>query len=95
MRQISTDPTPIQPESADDQAHWSEVTPKRPTKQAPQRPSKDNQPRVPRNQCIIGHGRPEIRADRVAQETRHDIEKLSAVVKAVVPPGEQIVILKT
>ncbi len=78
-----------------DQAHWSEVTPKRPTKQAPQRPSKDNQPRVPRNQCIIVHGLPEIRADRVAQETRNDIEKLSAVVKAVVPPGEQIVILKT
>ncbi len=47
------------------------------------------------NQCIILHGLPEIRADRVAQETRNDIEKLSAIVKAVVPPGEQIVILKT
>ncbi len=88
-------PTPSQPESADDQAHWSEVTPKPPTKQDSQRPSKDNQPRVPRNQCIIVHGIPEIRPDWVAQETRNDIEKLSAVVKAVVPPVEQIVILKT
>ncbi len=88
-------PSPSQPESTDDQADWLEVTPKRPVKQALQRPPNDTQPRVPRNQCIIVHGLPEIRADRVAQETRYDIEKLSAVVKAVVPLGEQIVILKT
>ncbi len=41
------------------------------------------------------HGLPEIRANRIAQGTRNDIEKLSAVVKIVVLPSEQIVILKT
>ncbi len=41
------------------------------------------------------HELPETRADRVAKETRNEIEKLSAVVNAVVPPGEKIAILKT
>ncbi len=43
--------------------------------------------RVLRNHWIIIRGLPEIRADRAAFETRNDIEKLSAVVKAVVQPG--------
>ncbi len=87
--------SPTQPESTNDLAYWLEVTLKRPVKQTPQRPPNDTHPRVPRNQCIIVHGLPEIRADRVAQETRNDIEKRCAVVKAVVPPGKQILILKT
>ncbi len=49
---------------------------------------------VPRKQCIVVHGLPEIRACRVAQETRNDIEKRSSFFKAMVPAGEQIVILK-
>ncbi len=73
-------------ESTDGQANWLDVNLKRPAKQAPQRPPNDNQPVI--------RGLPEIRADRVAFETRNDIEKLSAVVIAVVPPGEQIVIPK-
>ncbi len=87
-------PSTSQRESTNGQANWLEVNLKRPAKQAPQSPPNDTQPMVLRNHWIIIRGLSEIRADRAALETRNDIAKLSAVVKAVVPPGEQIVILK-
>ncbi len=87
-------PSTSQRESTDGQANWLEVNLKHPAKQAPQGPPNDTQPRVLRNHWIIIRGLPEIRADRAAFETRNDIKKRSAVVKAVGQPGEQIVILK-
>ncbi len=56
---------------------------------------KETQPRAQRSQRITVHELPETRANRVAKETRNKIQKLSAVVNAVVPPGEKIAILKT
>ncbi len=58
-------------------------------------PPKDIKLKVPRNKCIIEHGLPETRAERNAQETRNDIEKFSAIVKVMVPPDGQTVILKS